>query len=143
MRDLSPNIVANIIKKQKQKDSIYSHYRSVGRPVFKKREKSPESVFSKMWSRKNISPLPLISHTSGKRLVLNRYQLKPEICEAFGKSIAYMSNITTLVLDNNGIKDSGAAHIIRGIYSNNLIENFFYTRNEIGPEFVTELRNWA
>ena len=79
---------------------------------------NPFFVFYKVCSENNIPVLSILQKTNGQALNLKGYLLNDVLCKAFLEACRRFPHfISSILLDNNGLRDKGVAMILEGCNS--------------------------
>jgi hypothetical protein len=122
------------------KESIFEGFknRNVGIEELK-----PSEAYGQICDQEKNAPLPVLTRTQDSALVLNRYNIGKGIALALSKAISLMPYIKQVHLDENGISDKAGAELLKGLVLNGEISSFYYTRNEIGPNFISAFQEFS
>ena len=117
------------------KESIFAAYKDRHQDYL---SKCPTLEYGKACETEKHPPLPVLTHSQEKSLVLNRYNLNKSISIALSKALSVMPSLHSIHLDENGLSDIAGAEILKGIIAHGGISSFYYTRNEISSAFLQE-----
>ena len=103
-------------------------------------EKNEVSIlFAEACDNQKIFPLNILKFLKHQSFILENYKINDKICVALASSLPYAaSDIKTLIMDNNGLTDTGITTIVKSLKSSKL-EKIIYSRNHFGPGFIGEL----
>ncbi|CDW72567.1 UNKNOWN [Stylonychia lemnae] len=86
-----------------------------------------------------IAPVKFLNYFSDGIIQLHNYNIQPNLCIAIASTLPYLIDLEGLKFKNNGIKDEGAALLLKACSLCPKFKIFHFEKNEINDEFVEVL----